>query len=578
LNKVNINSKSAISFFLKDTNDVKVEKLYLKAIAIKEFKNEVSELMFNDVFKLINLGKNYSKTYFKSKSKYLNAQDEQNAIEDVFDSYNNKFNNLKDLFKFKKITLTPVRYKRNSGISKKGDIRNFNIKKTYNRLTLTLNLLFKIEDDNSIEIIKNKILNLKSQEQTKEIIDKINEYETALEVINKFGFDRLMKLVNLKINSIKKFYFIKPHEFKSLNFRTCSRISKPIVSYNKNKGSVNNVFINLGGFISDMTDDEFNEIINKNKELKKLGKPRIRLNSETLSLPISYSPKYHGNLNDYDNKTVGYTVVFSDYDDKISIVLTKDIKRELTINGDNLLGVDVNIKHNLFSTSTKKEFDYERDYISEFVKFLKKISDKQNKKRKLNLPKEKIYSFSKKDYKESQKHIRRIESDLKHKSSDLVKYALSNNFNHIIMEDLGTTEKSTIKSEEFDGVKYTKLWRMLRLGSVADMVKSISYKKGISFTKVPAYYSSQCCSECYHVDKNNRKKQEEFKCVNCGHTCVADHNSPIILKNVVGEDVLFQKIMTKNEYGELIPKRLNSFTIKNLYLSHSESLVKKGNE
>ena len=93
---IKYDSISSKSFFLNDVNDIKVQKLYKKANAIIVFKNEVSEKIFDNVFFFIEQGVNYSKKLFKSDSKYLNGQDEQNAIEDVIGSYINKSKNLND--------------------------------------------------------------------------------------------------------------------------------------------------------------------------------------------------------------------------------------------------------------------------------------------------------------------------------------------------------------------------------------------------------------------------------------------------------------------------------------------------
>jgi putative transposase len=43
-------------------------------------------------------------------------------------------------------------------------------------------------------------------------------------------------------------------------------------------------------------------------------------------------------------------------------------------------------------------------------------------------------------------------------------------------------------------------------------------------TKNPAY-TSQMCSECGHIEKENRKKQALFLCLNCGHMENADSNA-----------------------------------------------------
>jgi len=56
----------------------------------------------------------------------------------------------------------------------------------------------------------------------------------------------------------------------------------------------------------------------------------------------------------------------------------------------------------------------------------------------------------------------------------------------------------------------------------------ISYKsewQGKMFVQVPPQYTSQKCSACGYVDKENRKTQESFLCVRCGHKQNADHNA-----------------------------------------------------
>jgi putative transposase len=52
-------------------------------------------------------------------------------------------------------------------------------------------------------------------------------------------------------------------------------------------------------------------------------------------------------------------------------------------------------------------------------------------------------------------------------------------------------------------------------------------KRGGEFRKVPAPHTSQMCSQCYLIDKRNRKSQAVFHCLNplCNHTANADDNA-----------------------------------------------------
>jgi putative transposase len=44
---------------------------------------------------------------------------------------------------------------------------------------------------------------------------------------------------------------------------------------------------------------------------------------------------------------------------------------------------------------------------------------------------------------------------------------------------------------------------------------------------IPPQYTSQKCSNCGHVAKENRKSQANFKCCNCGFEMNADRNAAI---------------------------------------------------
>ena len=50
---------------------------------------------------------------------------------------------------------------------------------------------------------------------------------------------------------------------------------------------------------------------------------------------------------------------------------------------------------------------------------------------------------------------------------------------------------------------------------------------GIIVKKVDPAYTSQTCSICGHIDKENRQTQEKFKCTMCGFELNADHNAAI---------------------------------------------------
>lgn len=238
----------------------------------------------------------------------------------------------------------------------------------------------------------------------------------------------------------------------------------------------------------------------------------------------------------------------------IKITLSYKDTRPIVIptDEDNLIGVDINVKNNLFSTSISEEIDYDRDLFNTYVKFLKKLD--KRKENKLN----------KKLTKQKNKWLVRIGDMLKRKSSELVNLAIENDKNHIVLEDLELMNSGFTRNDEFQGFKYSRLVRLLHLASLKKYIKSIAYKKGIAVIFVQPEYTSQTCRKCGNISKENRKTQEDFVCTSCNYTINADLNASInILDRAQNEDLKFS-LLKKNKLGEYEPKNLKQYKIKEI--------------
>ena len=76
--------------------------------------------------------------------------------------------------------------------------------------------------------------------------------------------------------------------------------------------------------------------------------------------------------------------------------------------------------------------------------------------------------------------------------------------------------------------------RVLGDTGIGEITRQLNYKSkwnGKNLIKVDAKYTSQVCSNCGHSHKDNRKKQDKFKCCNCGHEMNADLNAAKNIKN-----------------------------------------------
>lgn len=110
----------------------------------------------------------------------------------------------------------------------------------------------------------------------------------------------------------------------------------------------------------------------------------------------------------------------------------------------------------------------------------------------------------------------------------------------IVLEDLkvsnmtksskGTTEEHGKNVKAKTGLNREILNMSLYSVRMQLAYKTIRY--GSELMLVNPAYTSQTCSECGHVAKENRKTQEKFLCVSCGHTENADINAA---KNILNK-------------------------------------------
>ena len=187
------------------------------------------------------------------------------------------------------------------------------------------------------------------------------------------------------------------------------------------------------------------------------------------------------------------------------------------------LGIDLGVKK-LITTSSGQVFDPINSFKANQVK-LARLQRKLRKKnkfsqnwKKLNLKINTLHH-----------HIANIRHDYLHK----VTTTLSKNHAMIVVEDLkvanmsksakGSIEEKGKNVKAKSGLNKSILdqgWSML--------VNMLEYKqqwRGGLLVKIDPRYTSQTCSSCGHVAKENRPTQAKFECVSCGFSENADINA-----------------------------------------------------
>jgi len=479
-------TKKAKFFFSKELNQVKFDTIHEKAVKIRDFKNKISSIYH----KKLNVYLTYTKfdmiKEFNTKIDGLNGQDIQNALTDVHTMYSNNLDKFTEKLTFKRKNIPPT------------------------KLSMIMTFLIKYGQPGI-----SKSLRIPKNDEKKAIF-----YRDVIDYCNKFGENRLLKLAESRRSNIFKKKFKKVY-FNELSFRTITRIKHNIFDYNSNFRSKFDGFVTIGGY------DGYKK----------------------LSIPTNFNKLYHGDKSNYERpnptkqNSQSYQIKIMGENKKLlRIAYLIDVCEEIPDSNYDYLGVDVNVKHNLFSTELG-EIDFDRDLLNKYVNFLQKIDNRKSKE------------LSKRRASAYKRWRLKIKNHIKEKMVELCELAKQNGRNHLILEDLELLGK--LRSTSEFGINYGRLFRLLGLSSIKNEIIQIAHNHKLSISFVQPEFSSQTCHKCGHISKENRKTQEEFCCVLCHHEDNADQNSSKNLQYRIESDVLKQSLLTMNEYHEFTPIKDN---------------------
>ncbi|MCY3541317.1 MAG: transposase [Gammaproteobacteria bacterium] len=108
---------------------------------------------------------------------------------------------------------------------------------------------------------------------------------------------------------------------------------------------------------------------------------------------------------------------------------------------------------------------------------------------------------------------------------------LAQSASEIIIEDLNTqsmtkSAKGTVENPGKNVKQKSGLNREILRSGWGILENFLGYKAH-TVTRVPAAHTSQKCSQCGYIAKENRKTQSKFECVRCGHIGNADINAAL---------------------------------------------------
>ena len=533
-----VNSKYAKIFNSDMLTRSKYDELYAVAVNIRDFKNEVSKMVNDNLlyyldFSCLSFVTEMRKAFPNGISSCFDKQ----VYSQVFINYQNKFDAILRKIQFQKIVFKGFElYKRNPKDHKKGDLKNILFDKTQTDLTFCLSYLARYGNKNTLEYLQRKIEELKESTDKKEIKQKAF-YQNIIDKCNKFGFDRLLKLaLSRRIRTIKH-YSEHPIEYKSLTFSGRSRKQK-IIEFNKNYKSEINAFVSLSGF-----------------------------SKKSFDIPVKYAMDYHGRMKSYRKNSADYeyTVMFNEDRKQVSIIYVKDGERYIPEAQDEIIGIDVNSKYNLLSLSNGETYDFDRKLLEDFCELSLKVDDLKSKNKDYQIGKKKQRKLD-----TLKNKINKYEENL---IAQVCKHLSEDGYHHVVMENLNNSFGKNFVKDDND-VNYNRRVKFLGLSSIKDKFEHIGRKYDIAVSLVHPHYTSKQCSICGCIDDDNRKTQEAFKCVECGHESNADFNAAVNIANRVGITVLCDKLLKQIDNGVFRPKPLKRDKVKEVILSCRNNIYK----
>ena len=210
-----------------------------------------------------------------------------------------------------------------------------------------------------------------------------------------------------------------------------------------------------------------------------------------------------------------------DKNNNLILNLTLDIpfKQEEEFIEGRVLGVDLGVKYPAYVCLS--DDTYKREHIGEALELIKQRKQYQDRRIRTQQQLKNVKGGKGKGKK--LKNLNRLSEcernfakTYNHTiSKRIVEFAKKHKCGYINMEKL--------TKDGFDNA-------ILRNWSYYELQNMVEYKAdriGIKVRYVNPAYTSQTCSRCGHVDKENRQTQEKFVCTKCGFELNADHNAAI---------------------------------------------------
>ena len=338
-------------------------------------------------------------------------------------------------------------------------------------------------------------------------------YDKASEIVK----SQIKKSISRRYKTYKKIYSrcLRENRFKSFTDKTFKELNlKPILQskYFKKPELKNfNITISCNDFdFQNIESKEFDGFVRIKTPYFHEGKKR----SITINLPF----KHHRHSNDLKEKgfKLNNSIMLSSINNKLYINLfwEKEIEEKKTIGKS--IGLDCGYKKLLIS-SENKTFDVGLESV------YNKISRR----------------------KQGSKRFQRALTERDNKINQSINQIKFDEIKTIVVEDLKDVKRN---SKGKINKKFNNKLQRWSYTKVLDRLSLICDERGIDLIKINPAYTSQKCSKCGFIHKDNRKK-EKFLCMECRTELDVDYNASI---NILHSGIYSSSDTKSSYYGDLL--------------------------
>ncbi len=311
---------------------------------------------------------------------------------------------------------------------------------------------------------------------------------------------------------------------------------------------------------------------------------------QKINLPLAYNNDYHQDFSQY-NKTLGENKFnkkkiiidkksfvklekskhksIKDNQDKIEILFEKEFQISLSKRTNRLtITLPKKVEHNLVTSKITKDNSVGIDLGGSISNTL---VDSSGKVIGFNHLKKLITKFNEVDnLPNKSKEERLVKGNLLSRLArinewyinliikDYLNDCKAKGIEHLVFEKLESWNVKWRFNKELDneakqnstlcGQKYNRVFRLIRQQGIVDLFKKQARNLGIVIHNIPSFYTSQRCSCCDKIDKNNLKSDRMYVCSSCKNKMDRDVNAAKNIKDIL--ERFSNKLCKQNAYNE----------------------------